>query len=56
MTDHTRQNQPLAAELEAGLQEALEEEKRGELIDLDDMIKELGFSLSEFNPDPVPED
>jgi prevent-host-death family protein len=49
------QDRLLAAELEAGLQAALEEEKRGELIELDAMIRELGFSPTEFNSSPIPE-
>ncbi len=55
-TDHTEQEHPLAIELEVGLDEALEEEKRGELVDLDDMIRELGFSPAEFNPGSAPEE
>jgi prevent-host-death family protein len=49
------QNRLLAAELEAGLQAALTEEKRGELLDLDDLITGLGFAPSEFKPGPAPE-
>lgn len=45
----------LAAELEAGLRLALEEEKRGELIDLDSMAAEFGINPSEFEIAAEPE-
>lgn len=49
------QDQLLALELQLGLRQALEEEKRGELIELDDLAAEFGIDMSQFDYSEKPE-
>jgi prevent-host-death family protein len=45
------QNRLLAIELQMGLQETIEADKRGELYDWDETVAELGIELSEEEPE-----
>ncbi len=46
------QNRLLAMELEMGLREMIEEDSRGELVDLDDLAAEFGIDLSKAPTQP----
>jgi hypothetical protein len=52
----TLQEQLLALELQNSLAAALVEETKGELIELDDLAAEFGFSREDFDVSPAPDD